>query len=104
MKTKEELLALKEEYDRLNTLLQELSEDELREVTGGYGPLLPIAIPSLQSIDDKRLIKSFPSPEITVKSNAEDHNVMLPDRLAHDGAVLITGKEPPVQPEIFPVK
>ncbi|MBQ0091902.1 MAG: hypothetical protein KBS45_01055 [Clostridiales bacterium] len=41
MKTKEELLALKEEYDRLNTLLQELSEDELREVTGGYDPLLP---------------------------------------------------------------
>lgn len=93
MKTKEELLALKEEYDRLNTLLQELSEDELREVTGGYA-LHPRFITVEESAIDQRLVKLYPSPEITVKSNAEDHNVMLPDRLAHDGAVLITGKEP----------
>lgn len=104
MKTKEELLALKEEYDRLNTLLQELSEDELREVTGGYDPLVPRFITVEGSANDQRLVKLYPSPEITVKSNAEDHNVMLPDRLAHDGAVLITGKEPTVPPEIFPVK
>ena len=104
MKTKEELLALKEEYDRLNTLLQELSEDELREVTGGYDPLVPRFITDEGSAIDQRLVKLYPSPEITVKSNAEDHNVMLPDRLAHDGAVLITGKEPTVPPEIFPVK
>ena len=36
MKTKEELNALKEEVDTLNKKLAELSEDELKQVTGGY--------------------------------------------------------------------
>ena len=35
MKTKEELNELKNEYETLTTKLQELSEDELDEVTGG---------------------------------------------------------------------
>ena len=35
MKTKEELTALKEEVDTLNKKLAELSEDELKQVTGG---------------------------------------------------------------------
>ena len=35
MKTKEELNALKEEVETLNTKLHELTEDELKEVTGG---------------------------------------------------------------------
>ena len=28
------------------------------------------------------------------RASIKKHNVMLPDRSAHDGAVLITGKEP----------
>ena len=35
MKTKEELDALKEEYESLNEKLAELTEDELEEVAGG---------------------------------------------------------------------
>lgn len=35
MKTKEELKALKEEVEALNKELSELSEDELKQVTGG---------------------------------------------------------------------
>ena len=34
-KTKEELNQLKTEYETLNNKLKELTEDELREVTGG---------------------------------------------------------------------
>ena len=40
MKTKEELNALKNEVKDLNAKLAELSEDELKEVTGGGGPYL----------------------------------------------------------------
>ena len=36
MKTKEELNALKEEVETLNKKLAELSEDELKAVTGGF--------------------------------------------------------------------
>ena len=36
MKSKEELNALKEEIETLNKKLAELSEDELKAVTGGY--------------------------------------------------------------------
>ena len=35
MKTKEELAQLKTEYDALNNKLNELSDDELKHVTGG---------------------------------------------------------------------
>lgn len=35
MKTKEELNAIKEEFDNLNMKLAELSEEELKNVTGG---------------------------------------------------------------------
>ena len=41
MKTKEELNVLKEEVKALNKKLAELSEDELKEVTGGTAPELP---------------------------------------------------------------
>ena len=46
MKTKEELNALKEEVEALNTKLTELTEDELAEVSGGLTPELlgPIAV------------------------------------------------------------
>ena len=36
MKTKEELIALKEEVEKLNKKLAELSEEELEQVSGGY--------------------------------------------------------------------
>ena len=35
MKFKEELNAIKEEFEALNTKLAELTEDELKQVTGG---------------------------------------------------------------------
>lgn len=35
MKTQEELKQLKEEYEVLNNKLKELTEEELKEVTGG---------------------------------------------------------------------
>lgn len=41
MKTKEELNALKNEVDTLNKKLAELSEEELKEVTGGFIPPYP---------------------------------------------------------------
>ena len=37
MKTKEELDALKEEYNALNKKLAELTDEELAQVTGGIG-------------------------------------------------------------------
>lgn len=36
MKTKEELNALKQEYESLTAKLKELSEDELKIVVGGF--------------------------------------------------------------------
>ena len=44
MKTKEELNALKEELETLNKKLHELTEEELKSVTGGIG--LDIDLPS----------------------------------------------------------
>ena len=41
MKTKEELLTLKQEYEALTNKLKELSEEELNEVTGGFDFVLP---------------------------------------------------------------
>ena len=38
MKTKEDLEELKEEVESLNKKLAELTEDELKEVTGGVYP------------------------------------------------------------------
>lgn len=38
MKTKEELKALKEEVEILNEKLAELSDEELKQVTGGIAP------------------------------------------------------------------
>ena len=35
MKTKEELNAIKKEYENVKSKLSELTEDELKEVTGG---------------------------------------------------------------------
>ena len=37
MKTKEELNALKEEVETLNKKLNELTEEELKQVSGGWG-------------------------------------------------------------------
>ena len=40
MKTKEELNALKEEVETLNKKLHELTEEELKQVSGGDGDML----------------------------------------------------------------
>lgn len=42
MKTKEELVALKEEVEVLNKKLAELTEDELEQVAGGFPILIGI--------------------------------------------------------------
>lgn len=41
MKTKEEINALKKEVEELKGKLSELTEQELAEVTGGHGTLIP---------------------------------------------------------------
>ena len=40
MKTQEELNALREEVEALNKKLAELTEEELKQVTGGFLPIL----------------------------------------------------------------
>ena len=40
MKTQEELQQLKNEYESLTTKLKELTEDELKEVSGGLIPII----------------------------------------------------------------
>ena len=46
MKTKEELIALKEEVETLNKKLHELTEEELAQVSGGIpGIVLPCLDP-----------------------------------------------------------
>ena len=51
MKTKEELTAIKEEVAALNAKLAELTEDELKEVTGG-GRTIRRADPSTGNPND----------------------------------------------------
>ncbi len=43
MKTKEEMTAIKEDVETLNSKLAELSENELKEVTGGFIPPYPLS-------------------------------------------------------------
>ena len=46
MKTKEELNALKEEVEAVNEKLQELTEEEIAQVSGGLAPLgKPVVAP-----------------------------------------------------------
>lgn len=50
MKAKDELNALKSEVEALNAKLAELTEDELKEVTGGFVPKTePVMSPSGES-------------------------------------------------------
>ncbi len=50
MKTKEELKALKEEYRTLTAKLQELTEEELKLVTGGFD----FSIPDFKTPDQEK--------------------------------------------------
>ena len=45
MKTKEELNALKEEVEALNKKLAELTEEELKQVTGGGAFAITVSFP-----------------------------------------------------------
>ena len=47
-KTKEELSALKQEYETLTSKLKELNDDELMQVTGGIATSNPIVIQAAQ--------------------------------------------------------
>ena len=51
MKTKEELEQIKNEYTELNKKLAELSEEELKQVTGGDGDPLILYDPELVGKD-----------------------------------------------------
>lgn len=42
MKTKEELEQIKEEYEDLSKKLAELTEEDLKQVSGGFPILIPI--------------------------------------------------------------
>ena len=54
MKSKEELNALKEEIESVNEKLQELTEEELEQVTGGGTPIgLPIVAHDFNFLKDK---------------------------------------------------
>ena len=57
MKTKEELEQIKEEYTELNRKLAELTEDELKQVTGGNNCELlnPEILPSIPQNDDNAI-------------------------------------------------
>ena len=55
MKTKEELEQLKNEYESLNKKLSELSQDELKQVTGG-GNYIVDAYPVLLKMKDVFII------------------------------------------------
>ena len=50
MKTKEELNALKEEVETLSKKLAELTEEELKEVTGGFGVSVQHYVPPRTSV------------------------------------------------------
>ena len=52
MKTKEELKELKEEYETLTTKLKELTEDELKMVTGGNEGIQAMTPPQYYPGDD----------------------------------------------------
>lgn len=51
MKTREELNAIREEYDNLNRKLRELTEEELEQVTGGLIPI-PVIYSLLAQTND----------------------------------------------------
>lgn len=82
MKTKEELNALKEEYESLNEKLAELSEDEMASVTGGVLPII------------------FASSPCEPKSSQRNKNCFVGGTVAHlwdeASAGLITDPENPL--------
>ena len=59
MKTKEELAAIKNEVEALNKKLEELSDDELMQVTGGTTILHNM--PKKQ--DDEKYVMGFKTPD-----------------------------------------
>ena len=63
MKTQEELNALKEEVVTLNEKLQELTEEELEQVTGGSPKLIPSPLLRLlTSVDIDGVKYTIPKP------------------------------------------
>ena len=60
MKTKEELIALKNEVDAQNKKLAELSKDELRQVVSAHGDFSPCPEPSPGNKDSRTVpVSSF---------------------------------------------
>ena len=69
MKTQEELTQLKTEYETLNNKLKELSDDELKEVTGGKNFIS--FIPGLLAIGTTQMIMGLASPQSTNTADKE---------------------------------
>ena len=70
MKTQEELNALKEEVVTLNKKLQELTEEELEQVTGGSPKLIPSPLLRLLTSEDIDGHKyTIPKPYIRPESS-----------------------------------
>ena len=59
VKSQEELLQLKEEFDVLSNKLTELSEEELNDVTGGLSPF-PIVFGKLLKMTPDLLVNTEP--------------------------------------------
>ena len=59
MKTKEELNALKEEYESMKDSLAQLSEDELKQVTGGHGISVSNPLAGMSEEEAKRIAQQL---------------------------------------------
>ena len=80
MKTKEELNQLKIEYETLSGKLQELTEDELKQVTGGINPptMLDNSVPLkkapiAQTGKINELIKTIEGSNNVIIYNSSEH-------------------------------
>ena len=59
MKTKEELNALKAEYESMKDSLAQLSEDELKQVTGGHGISVSNPLAGMSEEEAKRIAQQL---------------------------------------------
>ena len=70
MKTKEELNALKEEVETLNKKLAELSEDELKQITGGQN-VMPVIFAGTKEVDEQIISGFVPKTEPVMSPSGE---------------------------------
>ena len=99
MKTQEELIALKKEYEALNAKLKELTEEELKEVTGGMRTGGDIYIGWFSKSNDKGEEFNMTKEELTaLKKEYEEFNNKLKELTEEELKVVIGGFIPPYPP------